>query len=513
MEKALKIQTGKEELVSAADIQREFHGIAPRDIRFICPICRQPLFPAAMTPKGKQAPHFRHERNNKRARDCELYASRYGCFSTYQRMPMLMFIRRSRTCRDKFIVEVGFRKLDRALFSQLEREGAKVSIGQKRYNVTTQRFGTGLTKLPLEEISLRWGASIALVDSSFDLNSTWGYPEDAKRAMVFSRDVDTDQGKRLNIGDTIPFESNLFLLSPDANSESIRRAFTGAHKVGIAGRRSTLKGLSVYEVKFTKDDVKWQLGKAYLEECGFEVADVGSTPRIIWPPALMASGDLIPLYKSSKYIFETNAASAKDDKLYIHTSADTADHVRTVPLRRAGDGCGFAVFTNIAHLSYVTARDWVSSSAVLLHPNDLSIDEHLHACDSEPRLSFSEGRWMLEASIPGEVVCYERNGAISILELSDDSKGFCFEDGSLDRIRIQQKLFASLDQIVVFEVQFEHPQAGEAALPEDNARAALIRLDAPNNLAFAISRGKGNRNPLYGVDRRRALIRKAGTQA
>lgn len=72
MEKALKIQRGKEQLVSANEIQNEFHGRNPWGISFICPLCRQPLFPAAMSSGSRQSPHFRHERNNERAHECEL---------------------------------------------------------------------------------------------------------------------------------------------------------------------------------------------------------------------------------------------------------------------------------------------------------------------------------------------------------------------------------------------------------------------------------------------------------
>ena len=75
MEKALKIQRGKEQLVSANEIQNEFHGRNPWGISFICPLCRQPLFPAAMSSGSRQSPHFRHERNNERAHECELYAN------------------------------------------------------------------------------------------------------------------------------------------------------------------------------------------------------------------------------------------------------------------------------------------------------------------------------------------------------------------------------------------------------------------------------------------------------
>ncbi len=511
MEKALKIQKGKEELVSASDIQLEFHGKTPWGISFICPLCRQPLFPAAMSSGGVQSPHFRHERNNKRAHECELYASRYGYFSTYQRVPMPMFIKRSLSHNGQFIVEGGFRRLDPLVFSELEREGAKVVIGQKSYTVSSQRFGCGLTKLPFEEISLNCGSTVELIGSSYDLNSTWGYPEDARRAMVFKRDADTGQGRRLKIGDTIPFETDLFLLLRDKERDRVCAAFAGARKAGVAGGRSASTSLAVYEARLSKDDSKWRHGKAYLEECGFEVDDIGDTPKLIWPPALTASGDLLPMYENAKCIFEADMGSATDGNLYVHTNTDTAERVRTVPLRKTdNESCGFAVFKNNARLSFITTRDWVFSSTVLLHPSDLNVDEWLHACDLEPRLSLGEGRWTLEVSAPAEIVCHERNGVISTIKLSGVNRAFCFEDGMFDRICVQQKLSASIDQLVIFEKLFERWQVTGTISEEVDAKAALIELDMPNDQEFAIVRGKGKRKSHQGVDKRRTLIRKAG---
>ena len=61
--------------------------------------------------------------------------------------------------------------------------------------------------------------------------------------MVFMRDSDTEQGKRLKTGDTIPFETNLFLLAPEREGECIRSSFTDARKVGAVGKRATMLNL------------------------------------------------------------------------------------------------------------------------------------------------------------------------------------------------------------------------------------------------------------------------------
>lgn len=349
MEKALKIQRGKEQLVSANEIQNEFHGRNPWGISFICPLCRQPLFPAAMSSGSRQSPHFRHERNNERAHECELYANSYGYFTTYQRVPMPMFIRKSRSREGVFVVEGGFRSLDQRDLYVLEREGAKIKIGHKCYSINAQRFWAGLTKLPFEDISLSCGSSVRLVGSSLDLSSTWGYPEDARNAMVFTRDSDAGQGKRLKIGDTIPFETDLFLLAPEKEDERIRSSFTDVRRVGIAGKRTAMFKLVVFEIRFSKEDARWTRGKQYLEACGFEVDDSGGTPELLWPPSLMSGGELLPLFEGSRCIFAADMNSSVDNSLYVHTNADTSDRIRTVPLRKVdGGNSGFAILKNTA---------------------------------------------------------------------------------------------------------------------------------------------------------------------
>lgn len=512
MERALKIQKGKESLVLASEIQLEFHGRNPQGVNFICPLCRQPLFPAAMSPGSKQTPHFKHERNNERAHECELYASSYGYFATYQRMPMPMFIRKSRDRNGLYIVEGGFRGLARHDLDTLKREGAEVWIGQKCYKVTDRRFGAGLTKLPIEEVSLNCGSAVRLVGApaSYGLSSTWGYPEDARRAMVFTRDADTEQGKRLKIGDTIPFETDLFLLVPEREGDRIRSSFSCARRVGVAGKRTALFSLSVFEVRLTKDDDRWEKSKSYLEECGFSVDDSGDTPELIWPPSLASGGDLIPLFENARCVFVADMRSSVDNRLYVHTNTDTSDRVKTVPLRGVKNGkSGFAIFQNIAKLSFVTTRNWVFSTAVLLHQSDLNIDKWLHELNYEPQVSLGSGCWVLKLAYPDEIVCYEKHAGIQITRAAEGSALLSFGEGSLDLLQVRRKLSASLDHLVIFERVFDPlPSLEKGASKKPMGRYALPP-SLSCDVAFAKARQNGELGHLNDVDRRRAQIRKA----
>lgn len=514
MEKALRIQRGKEQLVSASEMQDEFHGRNPWGVSFICPLCRQPLFPAAMSQGSRQSPHFRHERNNDRAHECELYASSYGYFTTYQRAPMPMFIRKSRSREGVFVVEGGFRSLNQSDLCILEREGAKIKIGQKSYRINGQRFWAGLTKLPFEDISLSCGSSVRLVGSSLDLSSTWGYPEDARNAMVFTRDGDTGQGKRLKIGDTIPFETDLFLLAPEEEGDHIRSSFTDACRVGIAGKRTSMFNLSVFEIRFSKEDDRWSRGKHYLEACGFEIDESGGTPELLWPPSLVSGGEILPLFEGSRCIFAADMNSSADNSLYVHTNADAPDRIRTVPLRKVDEGnSGFAVLENTAKLSFVTTRNWVFSSAILLHPSDLVIDGWLHKLDLEPRIFLDKGCWVLNLSYPCEVVSYRKGESVRVTRITKDQNYYSFDDGYPDALKVRKKLGASLDHLIVFEKMFnsEHPLINDPVKTPVVEEA--VAPGVPDDVVFAMARQNREMMRQRGADRRRALRRKVGKQA
>lgn len=509
MEKALIVQRGKERLVSAIEMQLELHGRDPYGVRFICPLCRQPLFPAAMSPKSKQSPHFRHARNNTKARECELFASSHGYYSTYQRMPMPMFIRKSRSRNGAYTIEGGFRSLDKRKLEKLEHEGAVLIIGQKKYRITFQRFGAGLIKLPFEEVSLNCGSAVRLVDSSLDLYSTWGYPEDAHRAMVFARDAITDQGKRVKLGDSVPIETDLFLLAPERESSSIRSAFTNVCRVGTAGNRMSTSSLSVFTVRLTKDDDRWKLGQKYLEECGFTIKDSGDTPELIWPPSMVSNGDILPLFQRTRCVFTADMNSPEDTCLYVHTNADTAGQVKTVPLRKSnGKEKGFAILKNAAKLSFVTTRNWVFSTAALLHPSDFDANEWLHGLNLAPRVSFDSGHWVLELACPDEILGYSRGKGVQPLKLMEGETSLSFEGDVPDMVRVRRKLSASLDYLTIFEKTFgSHcaPEEAMTAISERNKLAPGISEDA----AFAVARFNGSLRHRGGADIQRAVRRKA----
>ena len=504
----MQILKGKEILVSARGVQSEFRGIPPRGIRYICPLCRQPLFPAAMSLGGKQSPHFRHERNNERARKCELYASSFGYFSTYQRIPMPMFIKKSRAREESYDIEGGFRRLSESVLAELEHEGASLEMGQKRYKITAQRFKEGLTKLPFERASLKWGSSVRLINSSLDLDQTWGRPEDAKRAMIFTRDDCSNRGKRVKMGDPLVFGSDYYLVAPKCETSAIMEAFPESRRVGSAGSCMPFPSLEVFEITLVKESSAWTKAQVFLEDCDFKVAEVGETPQLIWPPSLASEGDLLPLFNDSPCLFKASAQSAADGKLFVHTTTDSDERVRTVTLKKSGTkGFAYAILKNAASLSFVTTRNWVFSAAVLLHPSDSFISEWLAPAHREYDVLIDDaGLTELTFNTPGTVVLLKENHASKVFDAKEEERSFSLSSADADAFRVLFPLGESLDKRLAFEHVFA--LRNERVSPERHCETKVLQL-LPVDTQRAFARQRNERlNTGIGSSKSTALARR-----
>ena len=272
--------------------------------------------------------------------------------------------------------------------------------------------------------------------------------------------------------------------------------------------------LVVFEIRFSKEDARWTRGKQYLEACGFEVDDSGGTPELLWPPSLMSGGELLPLFEGSRCIFAADMNSSVDNSLYVHTNADTSDRIRTVPLRKVdGGNSGFAILKNTAKISFVTTRNWVFSSAILLHPSDLMIDDWLHELNLKPGIYLDKGCWVLNLSYPCEVVSYRKHGSVQKIRITKDQNSCSFEAGRLNAIKVRKKLGASLDYLVVFEKKLDLGQPLINHSAEIAAAEGAIAPGTPDDGAFAIARQSGKMIRQRGADRQRALRRKTGGRA
>lgn len=514
MEKAIRIERGRElpVPVSAFEIQKEFKGRNPWGVHFICPKCRQPLFPVAMSLNGKQSPHFRHVRNNPLAQECEDYFAVNGYASVYQHVPLPMFIRKSRSKDSEFIVEGGFRYLGADVIAQLEGESAVLHIGTRQYRINENNFGANFPKKTFEELDLRMEPLFKFENSSISLNETWGCPENARRAMVFTRDPYSHQGKRVKLGSPIPYETELYLLAPAIECSDIKKAFPSSKRVGFAGSRCQSKWFEVHTVTFSKSEENWSAGANYLKDCGFEIGKKEADLELVWPPALTSTGAAELLLKHSGCIVVTDRQQAAD--LHVVTASKQKESLRVKrPLfKPAADfQTSFATLPSPAGLCFITAKEWSEAGLAILSKgvgSSLQIDSNV---PKPPTLEKSiNGTQVVLTEIPCTITTM-RHGGIDHLEnkiSNTDELSFTVDKNRCDLLRVTTKLRESKDDLVIVEKQFAKTVGKDRHDQKNGGRAALLTLQSSDFNRATNRRNRFSVSISLAKDKERALLRK-----
>lgn len=479
MDKAIEICNGAERLVSAVEVQQKYHGANPFNVRYICPLCRQPLNTASMR-SSKNVPHFRHERNNVFAQQCENYVNAYGYPSTYQRAPLPMYIRQARESRDSYIIEVGFRHIKPNLLKTLQNDEAVLRIGNKRYEITERRFGSGITRLPLESPMLACSAHISIEHSRFNLREVWGMPIDATTALVFSHDEETHQGRRLNPGDTAQPGNRLYILVPDIGTQDVHRSFPHAKIVGHTNIALPGPCLHVCDVEIPQNENERSAASAYLASCGIETTEDERAATLIWPPSIMSDGNEMPLFSKSKCLFSVPRSASKDRKLYIHTSLDSHDCIRTEALKPTANPSYLYCATSLtSDLCVVSTGNWSSNSILLLHPAHMlgpftqtSPEDEVFVTEKD------DGTVLVDSSVKCTIAVFQSGMPTKSLELVRDASQWHSENPLDAALRIQVKLENSSAMRTLVDIVPNNPikmNKGNQAPDPSEVKARLLR--------------------------------------
>lgn len=484
MERAILVDRGKESLVSAADYSSKYHGRRPFGTELLCPLCRQPLICAAMSKDARQTPHFRHQYNNPRSQECEYYATNYGEPSTYQRAPLPMFIRQSDTSDTLYIVEAGFRAIRNDFLSKLNSSGAILHIGNMQYKITSSRFEKGMTIIPFDGISLsRCSELVWLSKAPLGLNATWGYPEDAVRAMVFTRDSDSRHGKRIGYGDSISLGSKLFIVCHANEAPATAGAFPNAKEMGTTRSLRHKDPLKVISVELPDNDREACRAIRYLHSCGFEVHENDECATMIWPPAISEVGNTIPLFNKSKCIFSTNKSSSPDRKLYIQTSSDMNGYVRTEALLPAlGPHHYYCTFKAPSQLSVIATKNWPHSSVLLLHPSNLGNTKLSKPINPDPIIDRDvDGTLTITVHVPSTIDLFKAGKPVESISLNENSEVRLKDKHFVGAIRITQK------QGFQNEIEASHSYFFQKTKRPSSSKSESSRASAPS---FYASRDK-----------------------
>lgn len=388
MDKAVVITDAEETLMTAS----EFNSSGCRRLssyvaKTYCPLCRQPVSFAS----GQfQAPHFRHQRNNPRAKWCELFSqNRGGNNSQYDLISPPLFIRQEIGHPGSFVVELGLKRIKDTLLAALESEGATLVVDddsnarKRRYRISKERFGGGMTKIRINLSPNYSFTGIRLINSSKSFWDVWGAPCEIGNSVVFLCDRDTLSGRRVEewgcvaVGDSV-------IIASIVDQRALKQSFPGIEEVGYLASRFGGSGFHVYFATVS------QAASAFLEGLSIDLGQTGSRPEILWPPSLLSTGEAIPLFSESYCLYEVRSSSGDsvriNSKLYAHIKTDVK-RSSAAPLEKTfRTGWTTAAIRPVADICFLSIRDWAFSNVILVGFGEQERRDRLSKAVEQPQI-------------------------------------------------------------------------------------------------------------------------------
>lgn len=464
MDKAVVIANAEETVMTASEFNSSgCRRLSPYVARTYCPCCRQPVYFAA----GKfQAPHFRHQKDNPRAKWCELFSqNRGGNNSQYDLISPPLFIRQEIGHPGSFVVELGLKRIKDTLLATLESEGATLVVDddpnarKRKYRISKERFGGGMTKIRINLSPNYSFTGIRLVNSSKSFWDVWGAPCEIGNSVVFLCDRDTLSGRRVEewgcvtVGDTV-------IIASIVDQRALKQSFPGIEEVGYLASRFGRSGFHVYFATVS------QAASAFLEGLSIDLRQIDSVPEILWPPSLLSTGEAIPLFSESYCLYKVRSSSGDsvriNSKLYAHIKTDVK-RSSAAPLEKTfGTGWTTAAIRPVADVCFLSTRDWAFSNVILVGFGEQERRGRLSKAVERPQIRATTSRCY---EITTQVACHARlidrhgAGAMSHEFLPGDVVSVTLSHRELLRI------------------------LGKAALPEHGERAFLDLIPSSDDAA------------------------------
>ena len=283
MDQALLVSKTATRQVDAKEFSKACRNLYA-DFDLLCPVCRQAVYFA----EGRvQSPHFRHDRDNSRARQCELYAANYGRQTPIEQMPIPLLLKRVGS--DTYRVFASLRPLEKRQLQQFSRVNAMLVVGTRRYAISRERFSAGrVCILEMGVESLGDFGKLEIQGAPTGLDSYWGKASKPKDSAVFTCDNEDTKGRLLRSGDFV-FRGMFYLIVSDVNSIRIIQERLRGTKV--IGRIDGSEALIVLKTQFASQGMQpdvWTT--AWLKEHDLAIGSLPETPEVLWPPSASSRG-------------------------------------------------------------------------------------------------------------------------------------------------------------------------------------------------------------------------------
>lgn len=284
MREAVLIKNDEEIVMGAEQARRLIaEGTIRRNAKWICYRCRQRVNPAAMGSDYLVSPHFKHEKNNSQAQECELYETNGGSASScfhhrqYAVGVMPMYIQEEQGGSGLF--EIGFELDALGEYDQrkawLVADGARLVVAGEAHYCSKGSFPYVDVKIPCPATLCPGDLVVFLksLKSTHPLNlrdvwDLWGEPEDAERFLVFSHN------ERMRKGSMVDFGADLLIASPRRSRREIARLLPTACLIGSARSRKYQDPFDVFSLQIDKTGYDLTNGFEALVDEGFVVASL-----------------------------------------------------------------------------------------------------------------------------------------------------------------------------------------------------------------------------------------------
>ncbi|MBT1166276.1 hypothetical protein [Bifidobacterium simiarum] len=293
-------------LVSAAEVDENFHGEIPDGVRFVCPYCNRPVVAAAMGSRGPyrrryaKSPHFKHRKNDEWAQQCQLYQSGTGAGFYNSIVPsLLMFLRRVRGHgrADAFRVEFSLRRRRLSFLRRALSDSDVITVDGERHSLRylTERRGRTITlRRPLGD-----------VESRITIPDRWrkyvGAPEDSRGVLMFSDAFGGNGGRYLHKGAAVHTGIDYYVVTDPRRGRELESLFDVTKPVG---RLIDEDGTAVYRVRVSPTSRRHNRVDDWLGTYGYCLSDVDRSAQLVWPPSLRAFGIDEPLFRRSMPIYQ-----------------------------------------------------------------------------------------------------------------------------------------------------------------------------------------------------------------
>lgn len=380
MDSATMVLSGWKENVEAGELCRRFGQRIPFGADFFCRFCGQPVVPCSFGRGAVYAPHFKHKKNNPKARECDLYQSSGG-LAAGLRSPLPVFLRPSQHDPQDFRMELGFRKPYEVIMRGLEAAGAEIVVEGRRFPVCGPAFERGIMRVDLASPTIHLSRSVSYERLPGSYEGVWTKPEDAEGVMFFLIAGDGTTGSRVRKGDALVTGNEYYAVCDRSNFDTVCRKAPSFRAVGSCGRSMNVGRFlveeSMLELPMTVD---------YFERKGFELVLGDPTPSVVWPPRLTSGGGSTPLFNRSRSLVCVREGLLPEGTPFITRAFGIhGEIVLECPSSTSGEGVLFAYLDPASHHRSVTSRRWGFASVELLpastapaglEPSRLSLAPH-----------------------------------------------------------------------------------------------------------------------------------------